>query len=134
MRFLKNITVAILLGLVLVQTFATMAVIVQFKSNQSYYENVLCVNKNRPELACHGKCVLMQRLSNQFEQEQRTTNQTLKKIFDNEVLLFCHGLLPLAIHKSVIVSSKDNALAALLKTFFPQSDVSDIFHPPSFSL
>ena len=80
MRFLKNLTIGVILIVVLAQTFAIVGFIVQFESNSKYYATVLCINKSRPELACNGKCILMQRLNRKFE-KTRMPPIKLYKIF-----------------------------------------------------
>jgi hypothetical protein len=54
MYLLKNTIIPFLLAIVLFQTCATVGIIVQFQANQRFYAEVLCINKNRPGLACEG--------------------------------------------------------------------------------
>ena len=51
-----------LLGLLLLHTFSLTAVWVEFQLRQATIERTLCENRDRPELACHGHCVLRKRL------------------------------------------------------------------------
>jgi hypothetical protein len=131
MKCLKNITITLTLVIVLFQTFATVGIIVQFQVNQSYYEAVLCINKNRPELACHGKCVLMQRLQNEFNQNQDTERQNLKNFFDREITLLCPESKPIIVHHSHLDILINTAFHPQSQNFFVQSVLSDIFHPPA---
>ena len=131
MQFLKNIFVATMLVSVLIQTFATVAIIMQFESNRSYYAEVLCINKNRPEMACQGKCILMQRLNNQYEQEQQTTNHKLKNLIDRELTLFCQNTNLIDINSFLKIVSDKAIFNSYSKNFFPQSTSNDIFHPPA---
>ena len=116
---------------VLIQTFTAVAVIMQFQVNRSYYAEVLCINKNRPELACQGKCVLMQRLNNEFEQEQQTTHRTLKNLFDREITLFYSPIKSLNIQNRLPVSYQKPVLNPFSKIFFSQCALSGVFHPPA---
>jgi hypothetical protein len=130
-RLIKNTIIAFLLAAVLFQTFATVGVIVQFQINRSYYAEVLCINKNRPELACHGKCVLMQRLKHEFEQSQDAERRTLQNLFDRELTLFCADYSPFIIkNRSFYRLNKKEKPTSSFK-FFPQSVFDDIFHPPA---
>ena len=36
--------------------------LVEYYANQDFFANVLCINKDKPEMACNGKCILMQKL------------------------------------------------------------------------
>lgn len=116
---------------VLIQTFATVAVIVQFEANRSYYAEVLCINKNRPELACQGKCVLMQRLNNEFQQEQQTTHHKLKNLIERELALFYQNIHLLKLNNSFLTNSKKAVLSPYSENFFPQAVLCSIFHPPA---
>ncbi|NJN34821.1 MAG: hypothetical protein HC817_11780 [Saprospiraceae bacterium] len=62
-----------------------MATLVSFQANRQYYADVLCINKNRPELACQGKCVLMQKLHNQFDFEQHKTASKLQHLLEQDI-------------------------------------------------
>ena len=130
-QLIKNTIVAFLLAAVLFQTFATVGVIVQFQINRSYYAEVLCINKNRPELACHGKCVLMQRLQHEFEQSQDAERQTLQNLFDRELTLFCANFNPFFIEKRSFYRLNKKEKPTSSFKFFPQSVFDDIFHPPA---
>ena len=103
----------------------------QFESNRSYYAEVLCINKNRPEMACQGKCILMQRLNNQYEQEQQTTNHKLKNLIDRELTLFCQNTNLIDINSFLKIVSDKAIFNSYAKSFFPQSTPNDIFHPPA---
>jgi len=43
--------------------------IVDYISNYKYYSEVLCINKEKPELDCKGQCVLMQKISKKADKE-----------------------------------------------------------------
>ncbi len=92
MKFIRFIVVPVLIVSVLMQTFATIGVLVQFEMNRKYYADVLCINKNKPELACHGKCILMQRIQSKFEQHQANDRQKLQNLLDRETLLLLNIL------------------------------------------
>ena len=36
--------------------------LVEYYVNQDFFANVLCVNQDKPDLACNGHCILMQKL------------------------------------------------------------------------
>ena len=38
---------------------------VEYYLNQDYIANFLCVNRNKPEMKCHGKCYLAKQLEKQ---------------------------------------------------------------------
>lgn len=56
------------------------AILIWFFSNQSYIAQNLCVNRNKPELSCNGKCILMQRLKAADEERREAQERPLKFI------------------------------------------------------
>lgn len=66
------------------------AILIWFLSNQSYIAHNLCVNRNKPELSCNGKCILMQRLQAADEERREAQERPLKFI---EKIELSHYLL-----------------------------------------
>jgi hypothetical protein len=79
------------------QTLSIGITLVAFQANRQYYADVLCINKNRPELACQGKCVLMQKIQNQFDFEQNQTSQKLQNLLEQDTCWILDKGLPLNI-------------------------------------
>lgn len=55
---MREIAAILLSFLILSVSAKEMAVFMVFKINQNYIAKNLCVNRNAPELKCHGKCQL----------------------------------------------------------------------------
>lgn len=92
MRF---IAIPILILLLLSQCFSNWVVVLSWKINRDYIAKNLCINRNRPQLKCGGKCILMQRLeAKQKEEEKQATPQlnlpvivfSSKTFFDNTIV------------------------------------------------
>lgn len=66
MRRWAHISIVLLFAISLGITWQAIT-IVHFYSNQDQIENDYCVNKNKPELECHGKCHLSKVLSHQLD-------------------------------------------------------------------
>lgn len=47
-----------------------------YSVNRNFYEQ-LCINKNKPEMDCHGKCQMQKK-----SEKQNTSNEILKVSFD----------------------------------------------------
>jgi len=60
------------------------SVIIWFESNKTQIAQTLCVNKDEPELECHGKCILAQKLK-QAENKQNQMPLAVSEI-DNEIM------------------------------------------------
>lgn len=54
---------------------------VNFTINQKYIIENFCVNKDKPELACDGKCYLMQKINEEKERQESLPAFTFNKDF-----------------------------------------------------
>lgn len=59
---MKRVLCVIMMLLSLLIGFQQAIIVVHFQLNQRAIERELCVNKENPELQCHGICVLKKRL------------------------------------------------------------------------
>lgn len=66
-RWTSHISIVLLFAISLGITWQAIT-IVHFYANQDQIENEYCVNKDKPELECHGKCHLSEVLSNELEE------------------------------------------------------------------
>jgi hypothetical protein len=121
---LKPISILLLFGL-LTSNFANLFVFAGFELNQKYIAAELCVNKNRPEMHCNGKCYLMKKLKQAEDKEQKQERQSQKT----------------QIQDALVVTSPAFKQYALAEIKFhipssmgmPQSIRNSIFHPPQSS-
>lgn len=93
-----------------------------FEMNQNYIAKELCVNKDKPQMHCNGKCYLMKKLKQAEEKEQKQERQS-QKIQLQEAL----WVRPFVFKNYEV--SKIN-LHVPLCTGMPQSAMGSIFHPP----
>lgn len=119
----------LLAAIMLLKTFSLISTVLLFKINRQFYAEVLCINKNRPELACKGKCILMQKLQNQLQAEQKKESD--KFIFIVERALESVVFIPFS---HLNAAKKINTLRTTISTsFFLGYDLTlakKIFHPP----
>jgi len=54
----------------MLQTFSKGLVLAEFMLNRDYIAKVLCINKAKPQLACHGQCHLMKQMERETKKEQ----------------------------------------------------------------
>ena len=77
----KSISISLALLLLWI-SIQQVGVVIYFKINQSYIETQLCENKDKPELACHGKCSLKKELEKtSSESKQKSVLQTIELPF-----------------------------------------------------
>ena len=102
-----------------------------YELRKDYIIQNYCVNKERPELHCDGKCYLSQRIQQaQAQDEQRATNQFISELFSletveiNTFFSFTMG--------DFIVLAEEQA-NYVYEVHFPSMRGQSIFHPPQNS-
>lgn len=80
----KQITAAIFLVAFLAQTFNKAVIVIDFYSNQKYIAENLCINKDKPQMHCCGKCQLCKRLKQEDNKDKQ--NPERRNENKNEVL------------------------------------------------
>lgn len=93
-----------------------------FEMNQDYIAKELCINKNKPQLHCNGKCYLMKKLKQAEDKEQKQERQLLKIQLQEPLgsMRFEFKQYPYAV----------TAVHIPYTTGKPLSNVKAIFHPP----
>ena len=118
--------VAILLLLCSVSiSLSQLFVIAGFEMNQGYIAKELCVNRDRPQLHCNGKCYLMKKLKQAQEKEQKQENQNQKIQLQEAIVT-----LPFSFKQYAIAATH---LRVPLTTGMPVSQINSISHPPQVS-
>ena len=84
MRLLHNIVTSVLLLVVLTGAMKNSLLLMYYQVDTTAFINTFCVNKDRPQLHCDGKCKLSQLLK---EKERKEANETLVSL-QAEYLLF----------------------------------------------
>ncbi|WEK17534.1 MAG: hypothetical protein P0Y49_12080 [Candidatus Pedobacter colombiensis] len=118
---LKPISVLLLFSL-LSANFANLFVFAGFELNQKYIAAELCVNKNRPELHCNGKCYLMKKLKQAQDKEQKQERQAQKTQIQDAVVVN-----PQVFKRYALAETKLHIPGSM---GMPQSIKNSIFHPP----
>ncbi|MCU0321792.1 MAG: hypothetical protein MUE72_05205 [Chitinophagaceae bacterium] len=98
--YCKEMSARLFLILISLQIFAPVFIHVNYIVNNSMYLKV-CINKNRPEVKCKGKCKLSEQLASQSTENTENKTSVGKSVFEFESLLFseCENIFPL-LHKS----------------------------------
>ncbi len=99
-----------------------------FQLNIDYFVENYCVNKNRPELQCNGKCYLMEQLSVSKEQ-QRNQNAT------NAGLTLIEAFIPLFMESYVDFSFQyyeHHIKSQILSPFYLKDSliIKEMLRPP----
>ncbi|MCS6822453.1 MAG: hypothetical protein NZ551_11380 [Microscillaceae bacterium] len=81
MRSLKAVLVCLLITMVICKIAGKLWLVAYVELNREYIAEVLCINKNRPEMACQGQCHINQIYQETEEQEQPNPFQLLQQDF-----------------------------------------------------
>lgn len=115
-----GLLILIFAGLLL-QNFSKCLIMWEFRVNRDYIAQVLCINKDKPQLHCNGKCHLKKQLEkdNQPERNGSPGKEKFEVIYVNA--LPSSGLSPLRTGDALIAFYQDKILYTPCHSFF---------HPP----
>ena len=64
-------------------------ILIDFKINQDFIAEVLCINREKPMTMCNGKCYMSEQLKKVEEQEEKQATNNKKERL-RVVLLLCN--------------------------------------------
>lgn len=71
---MKHIVLIALTGLYCLTFLKSLSPYMDYALNQEFIAEVLCVNQDKPELQCNGKCYLKDQLEKEASKEQQDQN------------------------------------------------------------
>ena len=101
----------------------------EYVINYEYIAKVLCINKDKPEMQCNGKCHLMQELAKTSEKELPLT-PTKKHVVTETEVLFYQELESFAF--DVFFNESRLHITSNYFNFYQLLKSSGTFHPPCF--
>lgn len=99
---------------------------VEYVLNQDYIAEFLCINKDKPQLQCNGKCHLAKQLEKQHENEP----SSLKVSLENYPIGFVN-ILQIDYFQSFIPKAKDKNFSHQKLYHFDYNN--SVFQPPDFA-
>jgi len=101
--------------------------LLEYYIRYDYFAKELCLNRNRPELHCNGKCILMQRLKQASEQQQPAAPVSADGVNLKEYPVGFVTTFSIVFHFVFVysLSGFDQRIQ------FPISVAAEIFHPPA---
>lgn len=60
--------------------FKSLSPFVDYAINKEYIAKVLCINQEKPELACHGKCHLKKELKKEQESQKKNNQNNVEEM------------------------------------------------------
>ena len=101
---------------------------IEYGIKYDYISKVLCINKDKPELKCNGKCQLSKKLieTNPTDSENKSTPPTVK-FEDCPITYLNSNKYATQVYDYLI--KKDNFFNENRRT---KNYIKQIFHPPKF--
>lgn len=118
----KAILAHILILTILSANFGQLFVYAGFELNQKYIASEFCINKDKPQLHCNGKCYLMNKVKQAQEKEKSQERENQRNLFQLGIITEKPAANPFAVR--VVQEYKPE-----LPFFLPQY-AADIFQPP----
>lgn len=85
MSFFKQIGIIFIISLLVIKALVAPILLLDYELRKDYIIKNYCINKNKPELHCDGKCYLAKRIQQANQQdEQQATQQFIDKFFSIE--------------------------------------------------
>ncbi|CAM1345367.1 conserved hypothetical protein [Tenacibaculum amylolyticum] len=96
---------------------------VEYAINYDYISKILCINKDKPELSCNGKCQLMQKLKQQQEEDFNSLRINME-----EYPIGFVNITQINKKQTTVTTRKDNfRYQKNYKYLF----LASVFHPPT---
>ena len=109
MKGLKAIVAYMMAITVVLQSLSLLYVECEYNLNKAYVSKVLCVNRDKPQMHCDGKCFLKKEL-NRNADHQRNEQSTTSSI---SLILFFEPLMQQFIFPAATVISQGQTVALL---------------------
>lgn len=107
----------------MLQAFSKVIIYANYYINKEYIAKVLCINKDKPEIHCEGKCQLKKELDKEEKKEQSPANPLNEK---NEIQLFSQNNSNIFL----FIPFSTNHLTAYYSFHLSEEHFHSIFHPP----
>jgi len=101
--------------------------IIEYHANYDYIANILCENRDKPSLACHGKCYLEKQLKK--NKDNHSHNSTIPQIdFDKYPVcpldLFLYETKDFCENNNKLVFDKEHSSQIFLKSIFKPPQIT----------
>ncbi len=116
----------VLLSLLCLKALIVPALFVNYELRKDFIIRNYCVNKDRPELHCDGKCYLAKQIRAAEQQDEKQATDTfLNKVFQVESRV---GLMSFSFEPQATVLTDEVSFNYFCS--FPSVAKNSVFHPP----
>lgn len=96
---------------------------VEYAINYDYIAKVLCINKDKPELSCKGKCQLMKKLQKQQEEDYNSLRISMEE--------YPIGFVDIIDISKKTFSNTENQNNFAYRKRYQYLFLASVFHPPT---
>ncbi|OWK68821.1 hypothetical protein [Pedobacter sp. AJM] len=125
----KNCIIWLFLLAVFTSNFSGLFVYAGYEMNRDYITSNLCINRNKPQMHCQGKCYLMRKVK---EAEQNENNKSAKTALDQLSISFCQNTHTPVFNAVQIPDDEEEAYPQYSYCYSSQY-INNIFRPPKFN-
>jgi hypothetical protein len=119
---LNKFCIPLLCLVLLLQPVHDLLIVLQYVINKEFFATVLCINRDKPELGCAGKCQVTEQLKEKEKQKNEQKGLASEK---TDPQLF----LPVSIERPQ-PSVENEEHEVLQSASLPNAPPRSIFHPP----
>lgn len=124
LRAMKRLLAIVLAYLMVFQTFNKLTIVVYYQINKKVITELFCINKDKPQLKCDGKCFLAKKLKEADRQTEKQDPFLLSSGF--ELLFDVPDTFYLMTN---CVFDIENSIPPYLTGIY-EVDTDSVFHPP----
>lgn len=114
----------------MIPNLTKIGILIDFKINQDFIAEVLCINRDKPMTTCNGKCYLSEQLKKAEEQEEKQAPTNKKERIEVVYYYTKSSFDFLGSASSYLYKLYPTYETECYKSFF----VADVFHPPKYNL
>lgn len=122
---MKNIAFVLFLLVV----FKPIVPLMEYIAFYDYFKNELCINRDKPQLECNGKCHLDKEMSKASDTDRPISDKKDYRVQVETTLLFCLSIEGYDLFRHINFQSIVNLLYLNLYRF---NTIDEMFHPPSW--
>ncbi|MBK9733043.1 MAG: hypothetical protein IPO83_17460 [Chitinophagaceae bacterium] len=123
MKQFKSSAASVMAAMIVLQSLSLLYVQCEFNINQAYIARVLCINRDKPQMHCDGKCYLKKEIDRNAEKE----NSHQKEISSyTSITLFFYQPSEQVIYPAMLQIFKD-----LIPGYFSSGFRIRTDHPPT---
>lgn len=127
---MKNAFSILMITALMLPNLVKIGILIDFKINQDFIAEVLCINREEPMTMCSGKCYLSEELKKAEEQEEKQA-PTNKKERLEVVYNYSGSAFGLLLGTDCFLSKLNPATG---DEYYTSSFIANIFRPPKLNL